>query len=378
MKGRRINLIVCGKFHYENYVKFLDERGDLDTLYFSHKLSSFRSVSILNRKNLFIKEYLLGLHLALLKDRFLSVAMPVYHAIWSISCRLLFQPSQTNIFLIHGNCLSAIRRSKGQGRIVIGEVVNIHPVELERVMLEESARLGIATGSPVLSKDRILEEIKLCDYLISPSAAVKDSYVRQGFSAEKIHVIPYGCDITGLARKAARVPGRTPKDISIIYAGQISIRKGIHHLLLSVRDQAETLGGELSITLVGRENPVYMSALKSIGIAFRHIPHIPNDRIREEMSKHDIFVLPSIEDGFGMVVMEALEAGVPVLVSKYAGASEIVSQIGGGFVFDPRNHAETIDCIKKISDGLTPPISSKPDGWREYAETLSRLVGGLS
>jgi glycosyltransferase involved in cell wall biosynthesis len=60
-------------------------------------------------------------------------------------------------------------------------------------------------------------------------------------------------------------------------------------------------------------------------------------RLLDYYHNASIFVLPSVEDGFGQVVMQAMVTGLPVLVSSNAGASEAVRQGENGFVFEARN-----------------------------------------
>jgi glycosyltransferase involved in cell wall biosynthesis len=61
----------------------------------------------------------------------------------------------------------------------------------------------------------------------------------------------------------------------------------------------------------------------------------------------DVFCLPSIDDGFGMVVFEAMGCGVPVIVSENAGASEMLSNKHCSDVVEPRNVVQISEAIHK-------------------------------
>ena len=62
----------------------------------------------------------------------------------------------------------------------------------------------------------------------------------------------------------------------------------------------------------------------------------------------DVFVLPTLEDVWGMVVLEAMACGKPILCSQYAGAKELVEHGVNGYVFDPRSPGELADCMARF------------------------------
>ncbi|MCQ2203682.1 MAG: glycosyltransferase [Bacteroidales bacterium] len=75
---------------------------------------------------------------------------------------------------------------------------------------------------------------------------------------------------------------------------------------------------------------------------------VPNSKIVKEFEEQDVLILPSVYDGWGAVVNEALLAGLYVICSDAAGASDALSNNSNGIVFHRRNMAELLSALKKI------------------------------
>jgi glycosyltransferase involved in cell wall biosynthesis len=84
----------------------------------------------------------------------------------------------------------------------------------------------------------------------------------------------------------------------------------------------------------------------------RFLGSIPYERLGFYFRGCDVFVLPTLEDTWGMVVLEALSLGKPVLCSKYAGAKEMIEPGVNGFVFDPRDPAELAGYMEQFISNL--------------------------
>lgn len=137
----------------------------------------------------------------------------------------------------------------------------------------------------------------------------------------------------GLANRAERVI-RAHKEFSgrFLYVGRLSPEKNLAFLL---RVFALPSMVDFHLTLAG--NGPEREALRSLaGKNVTFAGHVPNERIHEVYATHDVFVLPSLSETWGLVVEEALYYGLPVLVSSSVGSVEdLVLSYGAGLVFDP-------------------------------------------
>jgi glycosyltransferase involved in cell wall biosynthesis len=293
---------------------------------------------------------------------------------------LFFRPGSVNLILLQGNCISAIKRARRQKTIVIGEAVNIHPKKLKSVLDTDAQYHGVKTPLSQRLFEKKIAEIDLIDFLLVPSKAVADSYVEHGFGPERIIVIPYGSevDVPMLGSNDATVTRKVAgplKPMRIVCVGQLSPRKGQLHLLLALKQSKKII--DFEITFIGFANGAYLDALRETKVPFEHIEYIKHDDIVRAIAKYDVFCLNSIEDGFGMVVTEALSAGIPVAVSRYAGASEIVESCGGGVTYDPWDYDAVASALVLCATGQSPPVHKKVGTWDDYAEELIKSVGSL-
>lgn len=81
----------------------------------------------------------------------------------------------------------------------------------------------------------------------------------------------------------------------------------------------------------------------------RLVGNLPYAKVGEFLQCSDIFVLPTLEDVWGLVTMEAMASGIPVLTTIYAGSRELIEEGRNGFVFDSLNIESTVTAIEKSS-----------------------------
>src|SRR5579875_925905 len=133
----RINIAVCGKFHYHNYVRFVDQAGLLNRLYYSHKLSTDAAHLGIERDraiNLWPKEYLIRLHGRLTHGSLMLDFAPLYAGVWQIGALRRWAPCDILHLMLHGTGPSLIRRAKSEGAKVIVEAVNQHPRGVNEIL----------------------------------------------------------------------------------------------------------------------------------------------------------------------------------------------------------------------------------------------------
>jgi glycosyltransferase involved in cell wall biosynthesis len=126
-----------------------------------------------------------------------------------------------------------------------------------------------------------------------------------------------------------------------LFVGQIIKRKGWNYLLEAARCLVEKGLDTFSVTVVGdgEQRDQLKASVCSLGLQHivKMVGSVPYQRLGAHFEAADVFVLPTLEDTWGMVVSEAMAFGKPVLCSRYAGARELVQHGVSGFVFDPFN-----------------------------------------
>jgi glycosyltransferase involved in cell wall biosynthesis len=374
----KVNIAVCGRFHYHNYVKYIHDSGYLKTFYFSHKLSSGRKIGIpkKNYLNGWIKEYLLHFHSRKLSGIGKDFFYPLYHYWWEKT--VLFNWTQADVWhiMLHGTSNKIIQRAKREGSVVIGEAVNTHPLTMNRLLQEEYDRLGIKQKVTLSrAQKKQLEEIEKVDYILAPSEFVKNSFVQHGFNAQKIKVLPYGANLSRFY-KFPLEDTEKEKVFEVLCVSQISIRKGHIDLLQAWKELALP---NARLILIGAIVPEVAPILEKYKGIYTHLGIVPNERLIKYYNNASVFVLSSIEEGCSVVPLEAMACGTPVILSNHTGTHELIQPDKEGWVYEARdkealkrlllyayNNPEALEvagraCEKKVKES---------SNWEQYATSL--------
>jgi glycosyltransferase involved in cell wall biosynthesis len=168
-----------------------------------------------------------------------------------------------------------------------------------------------------------------------------ENFVRYGADREKVLEAPQVHDIQWLSsRVEAERKDSLPGLGTVLYIGSLTERKGVD-LLLDAFARAAAAHPTARLRIVG--NGPMRTALerKARQTGFRDridfIGFVEPARIPAEFAGAEMFILPSREDTFGVVVVEALACGVPVICSTFAGVSGYLRDGEDAFVVDPRD-----------------------------------------
>jgi glycosyltransferase involved in cell wall biosynthesis len=218
-------------------------------------------------------------------------------------------------------------------------------VKLQQRWLEkEYSKYKIASNPiPRWTYDRMLIETEETDFVVAPSTLVADSYLAAGYRSCKLLVNPLGVD-GSVFFPATEVERAKRETFRFVFVGQLSLQKGIPQLLdawnkLSPDNAQLVLAG----TIPSNERNVIEPLIQQTrGVKWDgHQTDVPG-----LLRSCDVLVLPSAQDGFGLVVLEALSSGLPVIVSDRVGAKDCVLEGKNGFVFAYEDQEDLEDRMK--------------------------------
>lgn len=166
-----------------------------------------------------------------------------------------------------------------------------------------------------------------------------------------VHNIPYYCDLTPYRQAAAaRAPGSD--HIDILFSGQMIQRKGVDLLLEAFRRIADRHPA-LRLLLLGDgpEKARYQAMVPpDLSQRVLFLGHMPPEALPARFAQADIFCLPSRHDGWGVVVNEALGAGLPIVTTKTVGAgADIVTEGENGFIVPVDDAAALAHALERIA-----------------------------
>jgi glycosyltransferase involved in cell wall biosynthesis len=178
--------------------------------------------------------------------------------------------------------------------------------------------------------EKELVEYADADYISIPSQFVKSTFLERGVPADKLIHVPYGVNLAHFH------PAPKQDDVfRVVHCGTISLRKGVHYLLQAF-SELELPRAEL--WLIGNMTDEIQPFLaKFSSAAVLHKGPFPEFELHKYYSQGSVFCLASIEDGFGMVLSQAMACGLPVICTTNTGGEDIVRHAQDGFIVPIRD-----------------------------------------
>lgn len=191
---------------------------------------------------------------------------------------------------------------------------------------------------------------KSIDFLLALGDRAREKYSALGVDSGKIHSFKYFIDDSCVAG-SEKIRGRSGGGVKLLYVGKFDYRKNV----LMLADSFNELSAKnklLKITFVGegeeRDRLYKKVSDAGNGCKVDIIPYVDQSELEGIYLSHDVLVLPSRWDGWGMVVVEALARGLPVVVSDRCGAASVITEPAYGRVFDSTSKEDLIDSLSSV------------------------------
>lgn len=246
------------------------------------------------------------------------------------------------------SCLVALPAFKACPGLKVLNYPTVHHHYLQKFDAEESERepafasmLPDWSAVPAWIETCLDSECELADRILAGSNFARDSFIAEGIPADKLTVVPYGVDFSLFSPQPAGIP--TGDGFRVLFVGQIGQRKGISYLL---KAYDRFRGNGTSLTLVGNFHGS-QEPLRRYRKLFQYIPNVPRARLADIYRRADVFVLPTLIEGLGMVVLEAMASGLPAIVTPN-GPGDIVRDGVDGFVVPIRDSDAIVDRLEYL------------------------------
>lgn len=208
-----------------------------------------------------------------------------------------------------------------------------HDVEISK---EDHEKFGQSFDYPHLTDpelfERYLEGYKNADVIICPSTHSKK--VMESYGCKKVKVIPHGCYVSPAIEPL-------PKAFKVGYLGAVGFDKGLVYLLQA---WAKLNYKNTFLTLAGKYTPTIMHLVRQYGGGSVYLAgwvKSPSDLY----NSCSVYVQPSVSEGFGCEVIEAMAHGRPVICSDGAGAADCITHEKDGLIVPKRNSKALADAI---------------------------------
>jgi glycosyltransferase involved in cell wall biosynthesis len=209
-----------------------------------------------------------------------------------------------------------------------------HIREQFALLAEEEARVGRKLEKPsswIIAREE--REYALARRVIVASSFARATFIKQGQPLDQVTAVPivhrepaFAADTPEIEARIKRLRAGAP--LRILYTGLISYRKGMHDMLAVL----QTLGRRMEFRMVGTVLPECGDFARQASQHARIEAAVAERELKDVYAWGDVFVLPTIEDGYAVVLAQAQAAGLPILTTTNCGGPDIIANGGQGWV----------------------------------------------
>lgn len=221
------------------------------------------------------------------------------------------------------------------------------------------------------------KDAELCnaDKIYVASSFTKETLKDYPDKLADIEVIPYGFPPVNKSRNYEPLDGRK---LNVLFVGGLSQRKGLSYLFDAVRG----LEDKVNLTVVGQGNIEGCAALKKALSCANYIPSMPHDEVLKLMAESDVFIFPSLFEGFGLVITEAMSQGTPVITTDRTCGPDIMTDGKDGWIVEAGTSAPIKELLLSFIDnpakletaGLHAMETAAKRSWKKYEDELAESV----
>lgn len=219
------------------------------------------------------------------------------------------------------------------------------------------------------------EELKLADKIFVASSFTKETLNTCPFPISPIEVIPYGFPEPGLEKDYKDLDKRKLK---VLYVGGLTQRKGI----ADVFAVCEKLKQDVQLTVIGKGKLKECDPLRIALDKVNWIESLPNQEVIRTMRDHDVLLFPSLFEGFGMVITEAMSQGTPVITTHRTAGADLIQHDHNGWLVEAANtnalqqQIEVIlgnpELIRECGENARQSAFDRP--WSTYGREMANAI----
>jgi glycosyltransferase involved in cell wall biosynthesis len=260
-----------------------------------------------------------------------------------------------------------------------------HPARVREILSLERSRNPECASSldrewemalPEKDFQRLVNETTMAEYWLAASSFTRQTLVESGIPAERISVAPYGIDLQRFRpHPTVRRPNSSGR-FRLLFVGTINQRKGIKYLLEALRLLREH---RCELIVCGR--PVDDLSLFKRYPQVDLRPSVNSADLLAAYQSSDLFVFPSLVEGFGHVLLEAMACGLPVLSTPHTAAPDLIRPGREGFIAPPASAeslAERIEwCMEHRIKVAEMGRAARQRAWTRFRQRIAETVTGI-
>ena len=233
---------------------------------------------------------------------------------------------------------AAFRRMEGSG--LPRMLFQVHPngkylrelfqKEIEKVPEAKASLMEETEMSPLFAHND--ETFAMADAVICASSFTRHSLAAAGSKAPA-HVVGYGVDLDLFS---ARTTAPVAKPLTVGFVGALSQRKGARYLLGALAALPKGVAKLVLYTRAAVDRDL-LRGFESVDVEIRG--GLSDAQLAADLKQCDLVALPSIAEGFGLIILEAMACGVPVLCTTSTGGADFITHRQNGLLIEPGSTA---------------------------------------
>ena len=302
----------------------------------------------------------------------------MHHLDRKVAARLSRAQNLSGVYAYEDCALETFRSAKDRGLRRIYDLPIGYWQAAQRIYREEAEHqsewaetlTGIRDSDEKLARKE--EELKLADRVVVASSFTKQTLRGADFSGA-VNVIPYGAPEV----MQKEIPWHIGK-LRVLFVGSLGQRKGLSYLLEAVK----SVGREVDLTLLGRKAAENCAPLNAALRRHHWIPSLPHQAVLREMQRNDVLVLPSLFEGFGLVILEAMAQGLVVIATPHTAAPDLIEDGVDGFIVPIRSSSTIAEKLEMLLSAphrlhemkLASRRKAEKHRWEVYRRALAEVA----
>jgi len=254
-----------------------------------------------------------------------------------------------------------------------------------RILAEEEIRTGCHVNSPsswMITREQA--EYALADRVVVLSSFARESFLSEGENPSRVCVLPLGASVEAFRPRADVVEERCRRILSgeplhILYVGNISFQKGVWDMAYIIRGLQSD---RFRFRLVGEVQSNVRWLKKELHTKADFISKQPQHSLPEHYAWGDVFIFPTLQDGFAVVLAQAAMSGLAILTTTNCAGKDLVRDGETGFVHPIRSpesfveHLKWCDANREQLAAMARRIYTefRPRTWSQVADDFEQIV----
>ncbi len=271
-----------------------------------------------------------------------------------------------------GSCFDTLQAAKNAGKTTICELSTAH-ITVAKKILQEECKLHPEWAASISNvnfpagfEKRLEQEPHRADYVFAASEFTKQTLLEGGVGEKKIIKLPLGADVSKIKYSAKRGAIQN-RPLKLLYAGMVTQRKGIKYLLDAMKTFQRK---DVELHIIGNVFGAKDEFEKYAGMYTYH-GAMTQQQLFEKYTEYDALVLPTVFEGFALVIIEAMAAGLPVIATSNCIGPDIIEKEKNGYLIPIRDVQKLQEAISLLRNKTNDEFQAMSECAREAALKFS-------